>query len=69
MDNFPAEKRLSENSLIKKRQTALKSLNNYLNQLNIHFDLNDEDVVKILESVIKTRKKNIFKKKWWHLSK
>lgn len=53
----------------KKKQSAKKSLFNYVNQLQIHFDLNDVDVVRVLESVVRNRKNNVNKKKWWQVWK
>jgi len=69
MTNSPAQKRLGNNILIKKKQNAAKALNNYMEQLKIHFDLNDRDIVKVLELALKERKKGNFIKKWWHILK
>jgi hypothetical protein len=69
MTNSHVQKRLSNNILVKKKQNAARSLNNYLNQLKIHFDLNDLDIIKVLELALKERKNEIFIKKWWHIFK
>ena len=69
MTNSPAQKRLYNNVLVKKKQSAAKALNNYMEQLKIHFDLNDRDIVKVLELALKERKKGNFIKKWWHILK
>lgn len=69
MTNSPAQKQLGNSVLIKKKQSAAKSLNNYMEQLKIHFDLNDIDVIKVLELALKERRKGIFIKKWWHILK
>jgi len=37
----------------RKRQMALKSLCNYLNQLKLHFDLNENDIIRIIKQVLK----------------
>lgn len=69
MANSPAQKRSGNNTIAKKKQNAARSLNNYLDQLKIHFDLNDIDVVKVLELALKERKNDRFIKKWWHIFK
>ncbi len=69
MANSNTQKRLSNNFPVKKTQIASKSLNSYLSQLKIHFNLNDEDVVKVLELSLKERKNNTLMKKWWHILK
>lgn len=52
----------------KKRNDAGRSLNIYLNQLKFHFELTDADILKILISIIKKRKKTS-NKKWWQIWK
>lgn len=69
MTNSPAQKRLGNSVLIKKKQNAAKSLNHYLDQLKIHFDLSDNDLVKVLELALKERRNENFIKKWWHILK
>ncbi len=44
----------------KKRHMALKSLCNYINQLKIHFDLNENDIIKILKQILKTKNNDNF---------
>lgn len=67
MTNSPAQKRSNNNIPVKKNQNAAKVLNNYMNQLKIHFDLSDRDIVKVLEAALKERRGANFIKKWWHL--
>lgn len=69
MTNSPAQKRLCNNILVKKKQNAAKSLNNYMDQLKIHFDLSERDIIKVLELSLKKRKNENFIKKWWHIFK
>jgi nitrogen regulatory protein PII len=64
-----AEKKFDYGSKSKKINDVKKSLNNYLNQLKIHFDVNDEDILNIVESIQKSRKKSNFKNQWWHIWK
>jgi hypothetical protein len=61
------EKGFKFQKIHKKKQLALKSLNNYLEQLKIHFDLNDEDIVRILKLYIGKRNNDSFIKKLWHI--
>ena len=69
MTNSPAQKRLGNNVLVKKTQGAAKSLNNYMEQLKIHFDLSDRDIIKVLELALKEKRNESFIKKWWHILK
>ena len=69
MTNSPAQKRLGNNILIKKKLGAAKALNNYMEQLKIHFDLNDRDIIKVLELALKEKRNENFIKKWWHILK
>lgn len=69
MTNSPAQKRLGNNVLVKKKQGAAKSLNNYMEQLKIHFDLSDRDIIKVLELALKEKRNENFIKKWWHILK
>lgn len=49
----------------KKKQNALKSINYYLLQLKIHFELSDEELFDVLKSINSQYKKTISSKKWW----
>ena len=69
MADFPVKQRLSSNAFAKKKQNAVKALNNYLNQIKIHFDFDDKDIVKVLEAALKEKKHEVFVKKWWHMLK
>ena len=69
MSNFSAQQRLGNNAIAKKKQNAVKALNNYLNQIKIHFDFNDRDIIKVLELALKEKKHENFVKKWWHMLK
>ena len=69
MTNSPAQKRLCNNVLVKKKQSAAKSLNNYIEQLKIHFDLSDRDTINVLEITLKERRNENFIKKWWNILK
>ncbi|MEI7474603.1 MAG: hypothetical protein WCK67_07455 [bacterium] len=52
----------------KKRNEAGRSLNRYIDQLKFHFELTDNDVLSVLNLIIKNRKENS-SKKWWQLWK
>ena len=52
-----------------KKQQALKSLNNYLDQLKIHYDLSEREMVKILELILKIKNKDALIKKLWNIFK
>lgn len=69
MANSPVQKHLLNSVLVKKKQSAAKALNNYMEQLKIHFDLSDRDIIKVLELALKERKNEMFIKKWWHILK
>ena len=52
---------------VKKRQNALKSTNNYLGQLKLHFELSNDEMFDILKIILSQHKKLIkSSKKWWH---
>lgn len=53
----------------RKRQQALRALYNYLNQLKIHFDLNDKDIAKILKHILKIKNKDSFMNRVWNIFK
>ena len=53
-----------------KRQNAIKSINNYLTQLKMHFELSENELFDILKTIISPYKKNIISsKKWWNFFK
>ena len=54
-------------SASKRNQEVIKYLNNYIGQLENHFDLTEEDIVKILKFVVESRKSTILNKKWWNI--
>lgn len=54
---------------IKKIQNAKKSLNNYINQLKIHFDLNDDEIFSIIKALFESKRNNNLLKKWWQIWK
>jgi hemerythrin-like domain-containing protein len=66
-DYYAAEKKTDNNSKSKRNQDVKRSLNNYINQLKIHFDLNDEEMFNIVESVQRSRKNGNHTKKWWRI--
>ena len=54
----------------KKRQNALKSVNNYLSQLKMHFELSENELFDILKVIISQQKKLVISsKKWWNFFK
>lgn len=69
MDGYLTSEKKSSNNNINKGKEAQKSLNNYLNQLKFHFELNDDEVLKILESTLKSKNNKNFIKKLWHIWK
>lgn len=58
------DKKYFQNNL-QKKQTVLKSINNYLNQLQVHFELSDRELADILKIIYLQHKKIISSKKWW----
>jgi len=69
-DRSIAEKHIDLSSRQNNRQDARKSLNNYINQLKIHFDLNDEDIIEIVKTIFDNQlQRNDFSKKWWQIWK
>ena len=51
----------------RKKQNAIKSINNYLSQLKMHFEFSDEELFEILKTLIVQYKKTIISsKKWWN---
>jgi len=70
MGNYSTvEKRLIKKLEIKKIQEAKRSLNNYVNQLKMHFNLNEEEVAKILHAILIANRNNNLVKKWWQIWK
>ena len=60
------DKKYFKNGL-KKRQNAIKSVNNYLSQLKIHYDLSDTEMYDILKIIENEYKKSISSKRWWRI--
>lgn len=58
-----------KNINLKKKQTAIKSINNYLSQLKMHYELEDNELAEILKIVILPYKKISSIKKWWKFFK
>ena len=50
-------------------EEAKRSLDKYVEQLRFHFELTDEEMFKILETIKKSKNLNKFKKKWWQFWK
>ncbi len=61
-----AEKDFKDNSY-QRTQNAKKSLDSYIDQLELHFDLDEKAVYNILKSTLQTRKNKKLKKKWWQI--
>jgi len=66
MDNNNCNKKIFTNTNHKK-QIAEKSINNYLRQLQFHFELTDCELYDILKIVVSNRKFSISSKKWWRM--
>lgn len=66
---YAAEKFFQNNPDFNKKQDAKRSLNNYINQLKLHFDLNAKDIVEVIEHAYKLNKNTLSEKKWWHIWK
>ncbi len=67
--NYLTEQCLKYRKNYRKKQLALKALNNYLDQLKIHYDLSEVDLIKILKFVLSVKCKNNFLKKFWNIFK
>ena len=61
------QKYLNQRETCRKRQQALKSLYNYINQLKIHFDLNEKDINSLLKHILRIKSKDNFIKKLWNI--
>jgi len=59
----------NQKKIYRKKQLALKSLNNYLDQLKIHYDLTEGDLVVILKLVLRVKNQDTFIKKLWNIFK
>lgn len=46
---------------------AIKSVQNYINQLKFHFDLDEDEVLDVLKYIIKENKKDNFYKRVWNI--
>jgi hemerythrin-like domain-containing protein len=68
-DYLEAERQFKDGLKVKKVQDVKKALDNFINQLKIHFDLDDNEIDRVLELLIKSRKKEITQKKWWQIWK
>lgn len=53
----------------KDKQLALRSLNNYLEQLKLHYNLNDHDVANLLKIILRVKDKSDFINKLWNMFK
>lgn len=69
-DNYIKEKSLNFNNSNKK-QNAKNSLNNYIKQLKIHFDLKEEELTEVIKAVLESQPQNKTKfiKKGWQIWK
>lgn len=54
-----------------KNQYVRKYLINYINQLKIHFDLNDQEIIEVVKFTLNlySQKNEGFIKKWWQIWK
>ena len=66
MKNHNCNKKIFTN-YNKKKLVAEKSINNYLSQLQFHFELTDTELYDILKLVISSKKLLISSKKWWRI--
>jgi hypothetical protein len=46
---------------------AKRAINKYMEEIKIHFDYNEKEIIEILENVINTRKKRCSYNKWWKI--
>lgn len=69
MNNNETKNITYKQNLSLKRQNALKSLNHYISELQMHFDLSEKELLEIIEKLYKNKKRNTYIKKWWHLWK
>ncbi len=63
MDNNDYKDILKNSS--RKKQLALKSINNYLLQLKLHYELTDLELYDIIKNITGDYKNIISSKKWW----
>lgn len=54
---------------IQKKSDAKKSLNNYIEQLQFHFNLSEDELISVLKNVLKARENINSIKKWWQIWK
>ena len=54
---------------IKKKQIAIKSINNYLSQLKLHYELEDSEIANVLKLIILQYQESSNSKKWWEFFK
>lgn len=54
-----------------RKQDAQKSLNNYINQLKLHFDLTNEEIKDVIKATFEMQAgdDDKFLKKWWQIWK
>ncbi|OGI00205.1 MAG: hypothetical protein A2Y25_05410 [Candidatus Melainabacteria bacterium GWF2_37_15] len=61
------QKFLNQRDTCRKKQQALRSLYNYINQLKFHFDLSEKDIDSILRHILRIKNKDNFIKKLWNI--
>lgn len=66
-DFSAAERKVGGNA--RKHQDVKRLLNNFITQIKLHFDLTDEDIIEVLDSLLKSRRDKYPQKKWWQLWK
>lgn len=50
-------------------QNAQRSIESYISQIKIHFDIDDQEIINILDKILKSIKNNNTPKKWWRFWK
>lgn len=68
MGDFSAAEK-KEGKSPRRNQDVKRLLNNFLTQIKLHFDISDEDITQVLESLIRNRKNKYHQKKWWQFWK
>jgi hypothetical protein len=53
----------------KDKQLALRSLNNYIEQLKLHYNLSESDVSNLLKIMLRIKTKSDFVNKLWNIFK